>query len=223
MCYNNSARRTRASEGLPYHVSDVRHIKVSEIDDVVDVLWESFHDYPVMRYIIGVTADYDERLRKLMDFFASARYLRSETVLGVGEPGALSGVAMVSDPTVKAPPEVVELRDATFIALGDEAWVRYEEFGAACRPFFEDMERAIHLNMIGVRRSAQGQGVGRRLIDYVHGLSRADRASAGVTLTTEEPTNVAIYQHLGYSIIGHAPLRAGLETWGMFRPDRDES
>jgi hypothetical protein len=48
-------------------------------------------------------------------------------------------------------------------------------------------------------------------------MSAADPASAGVTLNTEDPRNVALYQHLGYEIIGHAAVAAELETWGFFR------
>jgi hypothetical protein len=50
-------------------------------------------------------------------------------------------------------------------------------------------------------------------------MSRQDERSVGVTLTTEDPDNVPMYRHLGYSIIGHATVAPDLRTWGFFRPD----
>jgi hypothetical protein len=57
------------------------------------------------------------------------------------------------------------------------------------------------------------------LMDHVHGMSRRDTLSEGVTLTTEDPSNVPIYEHLGYMVVGHARVSPGLKTWGFFRPD----
>jgi alkyl hydroperoxide reductase subunit AhpC len=36
--------------------------------------------------------------------------------------------------------------------------------------------------------------------------------SCGVTLTTEDPTNVPIYEHVGYAIVGTARVSETLET-----------
>jgi hypothetical protein len=38
-----------------------------------------------------------------------------------------------------------------------------------------------------------------------------------VTLTTELPGNVQLYQHCGYEIVGRVDVAPGLETWGMYR------
>jgi ribosomal protein S18 acetylase RimI-like enzyme len=74
--------------------------------------------------------------------------------------------------------------------------------------------------MIGVSPAARGTGIARRLLDHVHAISRDDTGSAGVTLTTESAPNVGLYEHFGYQVIGHAQVEPGLETWGMYRPDR---
>ena len=73
--------------------------------------------------------------------------------------------------------------------------------------------------MIGVRARVRGSGLGRRMIEHVHSMSRADPESEGVTLTTEDPANVALYEHLGYEIVGHAVVGPKLSTWGFFRSD----
>jgi len=74
--------------------------------------------------------------------------------------------------------------------------------------------------MVGVCRRAQGQGLGRLLIEYVHVLSYDDSESEGVPLTTEDPTNVPLYESLGYQVFGRAVVAPELRTWGFFRPDR---
>jgi hypothetical protein len=49
----------------------------SETGQVVDVLCDAFHDYPVMRYVIGPAgADYERHLRTLIAFFVQARQTR---------------------------------------------------------------------------------------------------------------------------------------------------
>jgi GNAT superfamily N-acetyltransferase len=75
--------------------------------------------------------------------------------------------------------------------------------------------------MIGVRRSNQGKGLARQLLDKVHEMSRNDPASSGVTLTTEDSHNVSLYEHFGYGIVGHVRIDAQLETWGFFRPNEE--
>jgi ribosomal protein S18 acetylase RimI-like enzyme len=73
--------------------------------------------------------------------------------------------------------------------------------------------------MIGTRRRVRGRGLGGTLLRHVHGLSERDPDSTGVTLTTEDPGNVALYRRFGYRIVGEATVSPTLHTWGFFRPD----
>lgn len=201
-------------------MSDVLTLEPTAVAEVVDVLHESFFDYPVMRFVLGDDAtDYDERLRTLVHFFVMARVFRDEVLVGARSAGELVGAALISRPGGPgAPPEFYELRHEVWSALGEDAEARYAAFGAACAPFQVETPH-LHLNMIGVRRHAQGTGLSRRLIDSVHERSRQDPKSAGVTLTTEDPGNVSLYEHFGYEIVGQAAVAPGLTTWGFFRPD----
>jgi len=202
-------------------VSGVLQLEPTRVPDVVDVLHESFFDYPVMRYVLGECADYDGDLRTLVHFFVMARVFRGEVLLGVSSDAheRLVGAALVSRPGgADAPSELLRLRDEVWAKLGTDARDRYGAFSAACAPF-QVATPHLHLNMIGVRRVAKGTGVGRRLIDSVHELSRTDLRSAGVSLTTEDPANVALYRHCGYEVVGEALVAPGLTTWGFFRPD----
>lgn len=192
------------------------------LPEVVDALHEAFYDYPVMRYVLGERSGYDADLRTLIRLFVLSRHLRGEWMFGVeaadGRSG-LEGVAVASRPDGRpAPVELDEVREHTWRTLGGEARVRYEAFGAACAPFQVDAPH-LHLNMVGVRPRAQGTGVGRLLVERVHRLSSEDAASTGVTLTTENPANVTLYQHLGYRVVGQAVVSPSLRTWGFFRPN----
>lgn len=187
---------------------------------MVDVLQESFYDYPVMRFVLGPAGDdYDERLRTLVHFFVMSRVFRGETLLGVRDGTGLLGVALVSRPSgPPAPAELHELRGQVWAELGSEAEARYGSFADACAPFQTDVPH-LHLNMIGVRRAAQGTGVGRDLLEAVHALSANDRDSEGVSLTTENPRNVTLYRHFGYEVVGEAAVGPELTTWGFYRPN----
>ena len=56
-------------------------------------------------------------------------------------------------------------------------------------------------------------------MDHVHLMSHEDTSSQGVTLTTEDPANVPLYEHFGYKLVWHVRLSPAMGTWGFFRPD----
>lgn len=196
----------------------VTRLSSAQTEDVVTVLCDAFQDYPVMRYVLGPTGDYDRRLRTLIGFFVSARAYRNEPVLGVHDrDGMLSAVALVSLPSQgEAPEGLVTHREQVWAELGAAERQRYEAYGAACAQFTLDSPN-YHLNMIGVRRSHAGRGLARKLLESVHRLSDADDRSCGVTLSTETEQNLPLYEYFGYRCLGHAAVDKGLETWGFFR------
>lgn len=187
--------------------------------DVTAVLAAAFRDYPVLRFVLGESADYDERLAALVGLFVGARILRGEPMLGIADrTGGLTAAAILSLPGEQAPPPaLVARREALFAALGEDAHHRYEAFGAAAGRFPVSAPHH-HLNMIGVRPAAQGQGHGRRLLEAVHALAAANPGSAGVSLTTELPANVALYRRFGYEVLGETRVTPTLTTWACYRP-----
>jgi ribosomal protein S18 acetylase RimI-like enzyme len=80
-------------------------------------------------------------------------------------------------------------------------------------------EPNIHVNMLAVLPDRQGRGLARVLLERVQAMSRERADSRGVTLSTESERNVALYQHLGYGVVGQVTIAPGLETWDFFRPD----
>src|SRR5262245_46195329 len=188
--------------------------------DVASVLGDAFRAYPVMRHILGAGhGDYDRRLRLLVEFFVFAR-TRHTPAIGMVQDGELLAAAILTLPDEPPMGEEVEARrDALWEDLGDEARVRYEDYKSAASAF-AIVRPHHHLNMIGVRRFAAGTGLSRPLLDAVARMSREHENSAGVSLTTEVPRNVSLYEHFGYRVQGHVRVTAALETWGMWLETR---
>jgi ribosomal protein S18 acetylase RimI-like enzyme len=196
----------------------VTRIPLESAPEAIAVLCDAFHDYPAMRFILGDEEDYDTRLRTLIGLFVMARLAKRGPVLGIrDEGGELLGVATLTARNEPAPPgSFGAWREQIWKQLGNEARLRYEMFSDLTPPF-ERNAPGFHLNMIGVRRSHHGRGLGRLLLDAVHVLSDGDPVSFGVTLNTEQPANVALYEKFGYRVMGRARISPELESWGMFR------
>lgn len=191
----------------------------TQVHDMVTVLSDAFYDYPVMRFVLGEEQPYDERVRTLVGLFVSGRVLREDPVLGVyDDTGLLSAVATMTLPGDPHPPAAMNAyREAVWSELGREARTRYEAFSAAAQQFTIGAPHH-HLNMIGVRRSHQGLGLARKLLEAAHELSASDALSTGVSLSTELPRNLSFYEHFGYRVRGHVRVADTLETWTLFRP-----
>jgi ribosomal protein S18 acetylase RimI-like enzyme len=149
-----------------------------------------------------------------------ARVLRGDAVFGARDAaGRLVGVATTKAPGDRAaPPSFAAERKARWRELGDAARARYDAFAAASDRHKPGAPH-LYLNMLGVRSVLAGQGIGRRLLDAVHAHSRAEPGSAGVALSTEDPANVALYEHVGYRVLGRERVAPELQTWALWRPD----
>lgn len=206
---------SREKDGTPR----VSRLGRDDVAQVTDVICDAFRDYPVMRYVLGEqNPEHERHLYTLVNFFVMSRVLRDEPILGVVEGAELGAAAVASFPENESPRELRALREKVWAELGEEARRRYERCGEVWKPLSVDVPN-VHLNMIGVCQASQGRGLGRLLLEYVHDLSRRRPGSQGVTLTTEVASNVGLYEHMGYEVVGHAHISPELETWSMFRRD----
>lgn len=197
----------------------VEVLDAADTADVVSVLCETFADAPVMRFVLGSSPRLTAHLEKLVTFFVRARLLRDEMVLGIRSFQGLDAAALVSYPDARrSPPALGDLREELWDELGAQARARYEAFGGAADPLTVS-DPHVHLNMIGVRRVAQGKGLGRAVLQAVHEISNRETASTGVGLVTTRESNVALYRHFGYDPVGRADVGDTLSVWGFFRPD----
>lgn len=191
-------------------------------NEAVDALVDAFHDYPVMRYVVGDAGqDYDRRLDLLIGVFVGRRVEQGDPILVVEQGGAVVGVATLTRPPGIPPSSSAELQprvDALWRELGDDAKERMERLVEVWQRLSVPGPQ-YHLNMLGVRRTNAGQGLGRILLDEVHRISREHPDSTGVSLSTEDPKNVLLYEHCGYEVRFHERVSPALETWILFRPD----
>lgn len=196
----------------------VTQLSSQHAQEIVTVFCDAFHDYPVMRQVLGPGVRYDTRLRTLIGLFVNGRVFRKEPLLGIRDhAGRLIGAATMTLPESPDPPAaLIAHRDAVWQELGQDARARYEAFTAATQRFAIGA-RHHHLNMIGVCRPRQGEGLAGALLGAVHALTDLDPDSAGTSLSTEHPPNVPLYQHFGYRVMGHAQVERDLETWVLFR------
>jgi len=184
--------------------------------DIVTVFCDAFHDYPVMRFIVGPSDDYDERLRHLISFFVLRRVQQGGPILGMIDDNRLLAAATTTLPSEPVmPPGAASLRDQTWRTLGDETRQRYETYAAATKPLAIEQPHH-HLNMIGVRSPHQGHKLSRSLLEAVRTLAQDDPNSSGVSLTTETLPNLALYEHFGYQVHGHVRVAPELDSWGLF-------
>jgi len=202
-------------------MSPVLTCSADRVPEVVSTLCDAFHDYPVMRHIIGDAGqDYDRRLNLLIGFFVARRVQHDHPILGIEEDGRLVAVATLTPPgDHPETPEFMARRETLWSELGADARAR-SEILIATWIRLEVPGPQYHLNMLGVRRSHAGRGLGRHLLDSVHEMSRLDPASTGISLSTEDPRNVPLYQHCGYQIRSHERVTDSLETWTFFRPNK---
>jgi len=192
-------------------------VRPAEVGTVLDVLCDAFEAYPVMRFVLGPSADYERRLRRLIGMFVMARALRDDPMFAAVGDGAARGAMTMSFPGAgESPPAFARLREEAWEELGAEARARYDACVEAWMPLGPEEPHA-HVNMIGVRALHRGEGLARRLLDRAQEVAGAREGMQGVSLTTEDPGNLLFYRHVGYEVIGHARISGTLETWALFR------
>lgn len=185
-------------------------------DDIIAIFCDAFQAYPVMRFIVGASADYDERLRHLISFFVLRRVQQGGPMFGMFNGSELVAAATTTLPSEPMmPPGAEALRDETWRRVGDDARKRYEAYAAATKTLAIESPHH-HLNMIGVRSDRKGQKLARPLLEAVRGLAEDDPRSKGVSLTTETHPNIALYAHFGYRVLGHVRVASDLESWTLF-------
>ena len=189
------------------------------IPEITDVLYEAFYNYPVMKYVLGDKDYYDYRLRKIIEFFVSARTFRNDPMFGIYDDvdKKLIASATVTLPgDIPMPEEFFRRRELLWTEIGSEEKARYENYGNVAFGLLPK-EPHHHLNMIGVRNAYQGKGLARKLIDEVEKLVLEDPTSTGLSLNTEVVSNVNFYLHLGFKLLGKAIVDNDLVTWGFFK------
>lgn len=77
-----------------------------------------------------------------------------------------------------------------------------------------------YLTCLGVAPQFMGNKIGRKMLDTIHNIVDEDTTSIGIGLDTENPDNIALYEHFGYRLVATENLD-GMMIYIMFRPRKD--
>jgi GNAT superfamily N-acetyltransferase len=200
-------------------IGTVRAIPGEQLEEASGVLARAFHNYPVVRYCLADQAEYyDRAVRALMRFNCERRAATGGMHLGVYDAGRLVGVAGISSPEeLPMPASLVSRWTWLAAVIGPQAVARLERFGEVTERHRLPMPH-LTLNVLGVLPEMQGRGYGKALLDATHALAESHPFTDGVYLDTETPSNVALYEHVGYRVVCREQLDE-LTIWCMFRPN----
>ncbi len=181
-------------------------------------LAKAFQDDPLQTYVFPDPA---ERAARSPGHFAPLlRYgMRFGEVLTTSDPSA--GAAVWLGPNAwEVTPEraaAAGLDDLPTI-MGAAAAKRFFSVLAAVDPYHHNDVPAAHwyVMVVGVSPEAQGQGLGRALLQPI--IDRADAAGQPCYLETTQPKNVAFYEHLGFRrVVDTVESGSGLRVWTFCR------
>ena len=189
-------------------------IRAATRDDaglVAGILAEAFADDPVMNWTFGGPKPFRTTFREL----ARGVYLKD----GFGH-------IMEDKAATLWLPKGVELKlpmmNEARIALSAVFHCGVSSIGRALKTaavLAENHPETPHyyLFAVGVRKDAQGKGLGGRLIR--EGLKRADVEGAPAYLENSNPKNTPLYERLGFEAVAPLPLRDDAPPLlGMLRP-----
>jgi len=185
--------------------------------EAVALLERAFAGYPVMRYVLGEPegAGASAQVGALLGHFYDRRLLRGWPLIGIRERGRLLGAALVSEPGQGTwPRELLWALEWLRLTIGSDALHRLERYerGSDRSP----AEPHHTLGVLGVLPEAQGRGLSRLLMREVFAVAERHPESRGVCLNTETASNVDLYLHLGFEVIGESDVE-GLHSWCLYR------
>ncbi len=190
---------------------ELREAKQEDAPLVADILAEAFADDPVMNWMLGGPRG----ISRLFSVLTKHVYLKHGFGDIVGEHGATLWLP-ASKRFQLSLWRQIELAGCIFSSGGFGAVRRMTTSGdilAATHP------RTPHyyLFAVGVRRSAQGAGLGGALVRA--GLARADKDDAAAYLENSKTRNTPLYERLGFKPTGWLPLPQGAPPLlAMLRP-----
>lgn len=193
----------------------VRVATAADLDGIVTVLADSFHDDPLMSWAFPDPQARSRRLAALWRFMAGEGYLPfgASTVVG-GLRSDADAAALWLAPEQELDEAFWAARARTFVASleGDVARLSsLSEVMAAHHPG----EPHWYLLAIGVSPQRQGGRLGSALL--AHTLARADDEGAPAYLEATSPRSRALYERFGFSATGELTAPDGPVLWPMWR------
>ncbi|WP_375204271.1 GNAT family N-acetyltransferase [Hyphococcus sp.] len=193
----------------------IRAAERGDADLIADILAEAFAGDPVMNWTFGGAGAFRTVFREL----ARGVYLKDGFGhLAGGSSGDWAATLWLPKGVEIKLPMANELRIAAAALLHHgPASIRRAQKTAAVLARHHPHEPHYYLFAVGVRNSAQGNGLGGRLIR--EGLKRAEKDGAPAYLENSNPKNTPLYERLGFEVIAPLPLPDGAPPLlAMMRP-----
>lgn len=194
-----------------------------DLDASTRCLSRAFAAYPMIRYFLDPLPASARRALCEQMFRGTAlrRLAMGWPWLGVRADGELAGVACVSTPQSKPDtPELVEDGEDFARRAGEEVMERIVQYSTWCEQN-ADPPDTWELTVLGTDPDFQGRGIGKALLAEVHRRAAQARGIVSVSLTTQSPRNVALYERAGYEVTAHGWIGGEVESWAMLRRNAD--
>ena len=184
------------------------------------IIAEAFINYPLMQYAFEGQSEERRavRLRRLHGHCVDAAALYGQVLVTPDELGALIWLPGKNFP-VTLPMEIRSGMALIPLQIGIRSTLRLmnhdgESEGWVRKNAGKNMG---YIWVVGVLAKARGKGYSRLLIDQ----SIEQMREQGITecwLKTEDPVNVGIYQHLGFTLMNEMVVKSsGMRSWAMKR------
>ncbi len=191
----------------PRHDDGVQPLDPRAHDEAVTVIARAFVADPLF---VATCGDDPRRRRALASSLLDMTRLTGGSVRARWSAGRLVAVSLVERPA-RARARGVDVFGLlrfvpTLFSLGLPASRALNEYFLATRAALPD--DVAYLTLLAVAPDAQGQGLGRQLVDDAVVISRSWSARA-LTLDTENPSNVALYERCGFAVERELALAVG--------------
>lgn len=190
--------------------------RTATIDDASQIgrtLARAFDDDPMMRWFFPDDATRAAGLGRYFSTLFTRQYVHH----GVCEHTPAAAAYWVPPGAQdKAVPDAETVQELVEI-LGDRAALFQEAAAAAAE--HGPQEPHWYLAVVGADPASQGQGHGAALLRS--GLAKADADGLPAYLESSKPSNLPVYEHFGFTVLGEVQLPGGGPTlWSMRRAPR---
>ena len=187
----------------------IRKFNASDISNSAEVTYEAFRKDPLFE--IQFRSEMEKRA--FADFLCRKVVALNEAGIVFQTDDAIKGVASLEQDSGKSFDSWLKLLRWGFIKeifklkriLTSEGFKfinQYMRFTTSVRP----KKPHYYLVFIGVSPLAQGKGIGRQMLNYIHAIVDADQESIGIGLDTENEANVAYYKQFGYELVSQTKI-----------------
>ncbi len=177
----------------------------------------AFVGYPVMQHAFcDSPGSQEEWIFEMIKRSAEARQRAGMKIPYAEIDGRVAAGANLSLPETEPRPEKPDWFSEFLATAGPSASQFFPRF-IEMVDTIELPKPSAYLIMIGVDPAFQGQGVGRRLIDYCFDLANENPENQGMGLDTEDEKNVEIYRRCGFEVVKEMRLD-DMPIYALWRP-----